>query len=280
MDFSDRIRSRMQALQLSSAELAQLVGVSKGAVTHWTNGTNQASGKRLIALAKALECDIDWLANGGTSVAITSYAEASQAEAAKDATTTIVLAMLKKHAGKSLNAAAKQRIAQAVAESLESSVIGVGESPLSGQAQNAMREDGICITHFDVGAQVKDAQVPADLAALVHSITLSQFQLERLGLQYTSPANLSVITAWGQSMEGTINDKDLVLLDRGINEYVGDGIYLVSWAEHLFIRRMQLAGADQLELVADSPTHKGRVVPASKVTVHAKALLVWKARKL
>ncbi|MCY1521332.1 hypothetical protein D9M68_561420 [compost metagenome] len=81
-------------------------------------------------------------------------------------------------------------------------------------------------------------------------------------------------------MEGTINDKDLVLVDRGINEYVGDGIYLVTWAGHVFIKRLQLAGVDQLELTSDNATHKGRVVPKDQVTIHAKALLVWKAKKL
>ncbi|MCY1563059.1 hypothetical protein D9M68_1005400 [compost metagenome] len=70
------------------------------------------------------------------------------------------------------------------------------------------------------------------------------------------------------------------MIDRGVNQYVGDGIYLIAWAGHLFIRRLQLAGTDKLELVADSPTHKDRVAQAGKVDVHAKALLVWKAGKL
>ncbi|MNF17246.1 hypothetical protein D3C80_2206260 [compost metagenome] len=71
-----------------------------------------------------------------------------------------------------------------------------------------------------------------------------------------------------------------MLIDRGANQYAGDGVYLVSWAEHLLIRRLQLAGKDKLELVADSSTHKDRVVAKGKVVVHAKALLVWKAGKL
>lgn len=64
MDFSDRVKSRMQALGLSAIDLATLVGVSKGAVSHWTSGSNLATGKRLIALAEALQCDARWLATG------------------------------------------------------------------------------------------------------------------------------------------------------------------------------------------------------------------------
>lgn len=64
MDFSDRVKARMKKLGITAVELAEKVGVSKGAVTHWTNGTNEAGGKRLISIAKALECNPDWLSSG------------------------------------------------------------------------------------------------------------------------------------------------------------------------------------------------------------------------
>ncbi|WP_286978247.1 S24 family peptidase [Pseudomonas sp.] len=66
MDFSNRLKNRMRDLGLTGAEIAALVGVSKGAVTHWTNGTNQANGKRLLKLAEVLQCDATWLATGAT----------------------------------------------------------------------------------------------------------------------------------------------------------------------------------------------------------------------
>lgn len=64
MEFADRLKSRMRELELSAVELAAQVGVSKGAITHWTNGTNQANGKRLLRLAEVLRCDASWLASG------------------------------------------------------------------------------------------------------------------------------------------------------------------------------------------------------------------------
>ncbi|MNP51832.1 Peptidase S24-like protein [compost metagenome] len=123
-------------------------------------------------------------------------------------------------------------------------------------------------------------EMPPDYVNLVSELTVCIRQLDGLGLKYSDPTNLSIITAWDQSMVSTIHDKDLVLIDRGVNQYAGDGIYLLAWAGHLFIRRLQLAGTDKLELVAHSPTHKDRVAQAGKVDVHAKALLVWKAGKL
>ncbi|WP_280364852.1 LexA family transcriptional regulator [Pseudomonas sp. BN411] len=155
---------------------------------------------------------------------------------------------------------------------------------LEKQAKNVRRasypKDGeILIQRYEL-PDILQEQTPTDYIDLVNDITVGIRELDGLGLKYSDPANLSIITAWDQSMEGTIHDKDLLLIDRGVNQYVGDGIYLVAWAEHLFIRRLQLAGTDKLELIADSPTHKDRVVPAGKVAIHAKALLVWKAGKL
>ncbi|MGF6695247.1 phage repressor protein C with HTH and peptisase S24 domain/DNA-binding Xre family transcriptional regulator [Metapseudomonas resinovorans] len=280
MDFPDRIRSRMQALHLGAAELAQLVGVSKGAVTHWTTGANKVSGKNLIALAKALECDVSWLVNDeARTVTIGSYARTARASEARDATTALILEMLKKHAGKSLNNAAKQRIAQALAESLKPSPPAIGESPLPASPRNAAGEGEICIPHLDLQALAPDGKLPADYKA-VHSITVSETFLREQGVNYTRAANLAVVTQWGQSMEGTLSDRDPVIVDCGVNEFVGDGVYLITWAGHLFIRRLQLAGNDQVEMVADNPVHKGRVASMGDVVIHASALLAWSARKL
>ncbi|MFC5698608.1 helix-turn-helix transcriptional regulator [Pseudomonas sp. GCM10022186] len=157
---------------------------------------------------------------------------------------------------------------------------GLPSNDSRGAARAACPKDGeILIQKYELDRNSETGQVPVDYAELVSSIALFEQQLERLGLGYTAPANLSIITAWGQSMRGTISDKDLALIDRGINEYVGDGIYLITWAGHLFLKRLQLAGADQLELISDSPAHKTRTVAMDDVKIHARAVLVWKASR-
>ncbi|MNZ24593.1 transcriptional repressor DicA [compost metagenome] len=292
MDFSDRVKIRMQALQLSSVELAQLVGVSKGSVTHWTNGTNQASGKRLIALANALECSATWLATGegdpGDVIAKTKLPMPHQGGVTmettlqgKESAASMVLDMLKKHAGKSLNSAAQQRIAQAVADSLAESSGEESSKVISADfSRNAVREGEISIPKYDIRASMGHGQVPAEYNEAVRNIIISESLLQEKGVTYSSPSSLAMITGWGQSMEGTINDKDPVIVDRGVNEYVGDGVYVITWAGHLFIKRLQLAGENQLELISDNPNHKDRVVQMDEVIIHAKVLLVWNAKRL
>lgn len=282
MDFSDRVRSRMQALHLSAVELAQLVGVTKSSVTHWTTGSNQASGKRLLALAKALECDVAWLAMGEGhptgEAGKHRYASTTSANKGKDGTAAFVLEMLKLHAGKSLNNAARQRIAQAVADSLETQLDQAGKQARPSISQRDAEAE-FCIPHFDLRT-IHHSQLPAEHAEAIRSVILNKTYLQRLGLLYSSADQLAVVTCWDKGMEGTLNEGDAVIVDCGVKAFIGDGIYLVSWANHTFMRRLLLAGSEQLELIPDNTKHKQRLVPQGDVTVHAKALVNMRMQAL
>lgn len=65
MELKDRLKARLKELRLSQAELATRVGVSKGTVTFWVNGTNMIKGENLMAVARELQCTPDWLISGG-----------------------------------------------------------------------------------------------------------------------------------------------------------------------------------------------------------------------
>lgn len=64
MDFKDRIKQRMDDLNLAPADLVAAVKVSKTTIHFWQSGTNKARGKNLLALARALQCDPTWLESG------------------------------------------------------------------------------------------------------------------------------------------------------------------------------------------------------------------------
>lgn len=207
-----------------------------------------------------------------------SYGGANKGVPEKANAANIVLAMIKKHAGKNLDTAAQKRMAKAVADSLAETTSNVITGDFSRPARLA--DGDVLIPQYDVRASMGHGQVPADYVDFVRNIVVSGPQLERLGLEYTSPANLSIITGWGQSMEGTINDKDPVIVDRGVTEFSGDGVYVLTWAGDLYIKRLQKADADRFDMISDNEKHKDRTVPVEDVTIHAKVLLVWSAKKL
>lgn len=59
--FGHRVRERRQALGLSVRELARRLAVPPSSISQWEQGLYWPQAKTLIALAKVLECSLDWL---------------------------------------------------------------------------------------------------------------------------------------------------------------------------------------------------------------------------
>jgi len=81
-------------------------------------------------------------------------------------------------------------------------------------------------------------------------------------------------------MEGTIDDKDPVIVDRGVNEFAGEGVYVLTWHDLLYIKRVQMKDEDHFWLISDNKKNKDIEARIDDVTIDAKVLLVWNARKL
>ena len=64
MDLSDRLRTRMQELELKGIDITKATGMSSGGVSHWLNGTVKPSGKYLLPLCRVLQCQPDYLIYG------------------------------------------------------------------------------------------------------------------------------------------------------------------------------------------------------------------------
>lgn len=275
-NLKDRIKSARAHAGLTQLELARTVGVSQPVISQLEKGENLQS-VHLVKIASACSVDAAWLAEGvgemipGGSDSITAKPGESSAE--------IVRRMLER-SGRNLPAETRDLIMSAVEAGSDQS--SPANNVITGDFSRPARlTDGdVLIPQYDVRASMGHGQVPADYVDFVRNVVVSGPQLERLGLEYTSPANLSIITGWGQSMEGTINDKDPVIVDRGVTEFAGDGVYVLTWAGDLYIKRLQKADADRFDMISDNEKHKDRTVPVEDVTIHAKVLLVWNAKKL
>lgn len=265
-------------------DIATTCGISYEAVRQWFAGdTENIKNENLVALSEGYDTTVDWLLSGkgappkrkGVS---TSSGEIGDRVSAADQ----VQKMLDKH-GKGLPAEARQKIAQAVTESLAEQVSVVapqGNVIDADFSRYKPRPGEISIPQYDVRGSMGHGQVPADYVETIKNVTINEAHLKESGITYTSAAALAMITGWGQSMEGTINDKDPLIVDRGVTEFVGDGVYVLTWHGHLYIKRVQVADAEHFELISDNPKHKDRLALIEDVTFHAKVLMVWNAKKL
>lgn len=195
-----------------------------------------------------------------------------KADSAADA----VLRMLEKH-GKGLPDEARQMIISAAKETPKPSASNVITHDFSGLR---VRPEEILIPQYDVRGAMGHGQVPADYNEAIRNLVIREDVLREKGVTYTSPEALAMITGWGQSMEGTINDKDPVIVDRGVNEFIGEGVYVLTWHDLLYIKRVQQKDADHFWLISDNPKNKDLEARMDDVTFHAKVLLVWNARKV
>jgi phage repressor protein C with HTH and peptisase S24 domain len=261
-------------------DLATTCGVSYEAVRQWFAGdTENIKNENLIAIAEGYDTTVDWLLSGkgepprrkgappeGSDVALVGTGAAQK-----------MLEMIRKHAGKSLDAAAQEKLATAALAVASESGGNVIEADFSGLRA---RPDEILIPQYDVRAAMGHGQVPADYNEAIRNLIVREDVLREKGVTYTSAAALAMITGWGQSMEGTINDKDPVIVDRGVNDFTGDGVYVLTWHGLLYIKRLQMVDEGHLRMISDNKHYENQTARIEDVTIHAKVLLVWNAQKL
>ncbi|MNN30281.1 hypothetical protein D3C81_1439260 [compost metagenome] len=71
-----------------------------------------------------------------------------------------------------------------------------------------------------------------------------------------------------------------MIVDRGVNDYAGEGVYVLTWHGDLLIKRLQRKDENHLWLISDNKHYDKQSARADDITVHAKVLLVWNASKL
>ncbi|AZD07534.1 Transcriptional regulator, Cro/CI family [Pseudomonas chlororaphis] len=260
-------------------DIATTCGISYEAVRQWFAGdTENIKNENLVAISEGYDTTVDWLLSGkGEPPRRKGSTTAAEDSAGNSSAADLVQKMLEKH-GKGLPEEARQKIVDAVADGSASGQAGnVISADFSGRR---LQPGDISIPQYDIRGAMGHGQVPADYSEAIRNVVISEDVLRDKGIQYSTAASLAMITGWGQSMEGTINDKDPVIVDRGINEFAGDGVYVITWHDLLYIKRLQVHDAEHFEMISDNPKHKDRVVPIGDLIIHAKVLLVWNARKL
>lgn len=187
-------------------------------------------------------------------------------------TADIVKQMLAKH-GKGLSVDARQKIADAIeeksAEQVASNVVTVDFSR-PGQVG-----DEVWIAHYDVRAAMGGGQIPHEYPEMLQDIRVSPRHLREMGVSFKEHYHLKMITGWGQSMAPTIKDRDPLLVDITIREFTGDGIYLFSHDEMLYVKRLQKKGKDRFKMISDNKHHDPEDIRVDDTHILARVLYVW-----
>lgn len=168
---------------------------------------------------------------------------------------------------KGLTSTARDRIIAAADES--SNVITVDFSR-PGQVG-----DEVWIAHYDVRAAMGGGQIPHEFPEMLQDIRVSPKHLREMGVSFKEHFHLKMITGWGQSMAPTIKDRDPLLVDITIREFTGDGIYLFSHDDMLYVKRLQKKGKDRFKMISDNKNHDPEDIRVDDTHILARVLYVW-----
>lgn len=199
---------------------------------------------------------------------VTQTPAANNEDAPVASAADLVKQMLAKQ-GKGLSAEARARLLAAADEPAENNVIAVDFSR-PGQVG-----DEVWIAHYDVRAAMGGGQIPHEYPEMLQDIRVSPKHLREMGVTFKEHFHLKMITGWGQSMAPTIKDRDPLLVDITIREFTGDGIYLFSHDEMLYVKRLQKKGKDQFKMISDNKHHDPEEIRVDDTHILARVLYVW-----
>lgn len=102
------------------------------------------------------------------------------------------------------------------------------------------------------GYSVGDEEVIGNLA----------FKRDWLTKQGLTAASLVVVSARGDSMEPTVRDADILLVDRNVTRLAGDGIYLIERDNELYCKRLQKMFDGGVTIMSDNKRYETQQLSA------------------
>ncbi|MGE1071176.1 S24 family peptidase [Pseudomonas fragariae (ex Marin et al. 2024)] len=266
----DLFLSKKNELKLSQKKIADEAGMTPAAVNLYFKGINPLNTKFAAVLSRMLQEPVEKFSKrlADEIESLTSTARPVAPQSSMD----IVQQMLTKH-GKNLSDDARQKIADAVkdvAASTDGTNVITVDFSRPGQVG-----DEVWIAHYDVRDAMGGGQIPHEYPEMLQDIRVSPKHLREMGVTFKEHFHLKMITGWGQSMAPTIKDRDPLLVDITIREFTGDGIYLFSHDDMLYVKRLQKRGKDRFKMISDNKHHDIEEIRVDDTHILARVLYVW-----
>lgn len=93
---------------------------------------------------------------------------------------------------------------------------------------------------------------------------------------------IRVITARGTSMQGTIENGDVLFVDSTVRAYDGDGIYVIARGSDIQVKRLQKLNGDVLAIISDNRAYESERLAgeaADSVVICGRVLAAWQLKR-
>lgn len=122
-------------------------------------------------------------------------------------------------------------------------------------------EDFALVPFYDVEASAGWGRL-VDQELKISDMAFRTDWLATMGLK---PSHCALIKARGDSMEPTIHDGDLLLVDTQANTIKDDAIYIVQADHHLVVKRVQQALDGSLIIISDNKRYENQTIGSDQV---------------
>ncbi|NKX16134.1 helix-turn-helix transcriptional regulator [Ochrobactrum pseudogrignonense] len=107
------------------------------------------------------------------------------------------------------------------------------------------------------------------------------FQSTRLRSRNINPAFARILTARGDSMEETIRDGDVLLVDTSVNRIRDNTIYVIVYGDMVLVKRVHGRLNGSLQLISDNPRYPAEEVSAGEIEqLHVAGRVMWFGRSI
>ncbi|MBU3014848.1 helix-turn-helix transcriptional regulator [Poseidonibacter lekithochrous] len=103
------------------------------------------------------------------------------------------------------------------------------------------------------------------------SLEVPAYFIDRLGGK-DNLKNIDAINVVGDSMEPTLNDDNIIFLDKTKNDCSRDGIYAFTTVHGLFVKRIQKRVDGHLDIISDNKDYPSQVLNNSDIKIIGKVI--------
>ncbi|WP_222361224.1 helix-turn-helix transcriptional regulator [Rhizobium leguminosarum] len=129
-----------------------------------------------------------------------------------------------------------------------------------------------------------DVQASAGTGALVVSddtVDILGFNRNWLRERSINAAAARILDVKGDSMEPTIRDGDILVVDTSINQVRDNAIYVIIYAGNVLVKRVHIKRDGSLTLISDNERYPREDVPIAEVPdLHIAGRVMWFGRSI
>ncbi|WP_244617832.1 helix-turn-helix transcriptional regulator [Rhizobium sp. RU35A] len=145
------------------------------------------------------------------------------------------------------------------------------------QAKTTGPEGFALIPRLDIQASAGNGR----LAVHEEPLEYLAFQADWLRSRGINPASARILTARGDSMEETIRDGDVLLVDTSIDRVRDNSIYVVVYGDMVLVKRIHGRINGSLQLISDNPRYPPEEVSAGEVEqLNIAGRVMWFGRSI